>query len=260
MNRVASLYDTLFSFESPKQNAAYPIHKQLNLGEVHADLLDWLMDEVRFTSVDQVLDAGCGTGFGLLKLVQETGVRGKGISLAEKEVAFANRAANQLGLHQKVQFEVADFNTKLTEKYEKILAIESIKHSEEIEIALSNFVEGLTNNGVLIIADDFVKVGEGNLLQKHKCYWHVPGFDHHTRTIGFLETKDMQVRQIEMTATVPLRPGRILSFLLFCINILLGLSRGGFRMQLEIYAGGLLLEQLYHQDKVGYYVIIAQKK
>ncbi len=258
MSQVSQLYDTLFSFEAGKHDSAYPIHKRLQLDVRYADLIDWLMDQVHFSEGDRVLDAGCGTGYSLVKLAKEKGISGKGISLSEREIAFARQKGGQLKLDRQVQFEVASFENPLTEKYDKILAIESIKHVADIEAIVSNLTNGLEEDGLLIIADDFVLEKGSDLLSKHEELWQVPGFDLRERTINSLEQKGWVVNQHELTKHVPKRSKSLLSLLMVLVRLVLILAPDKHRLKLEIYLGGLMLEQLYNLEQVGYFVLIAQ--
>ncbi len=260
MSRVSMLYDTLFSFESAKHEKPYPVHKKLDLGQDYPDLLDWLVDKVDFSPADRILDAGCGTGYSLLKLAQEYGVSGKGISLADNEVAFAINQTRQMDLKQQVEFEVADFKDPLEDKYDKILAIESIKHTIHIEAVLANLVEGLEEGGTLIIADDFLKEDGDKSIITHKKFWQVPGFDLITRTVNFLKEKNMKVRQFDFTSGVSKRPKFSLYILLPILGFIILLSPKRHRLKIQIYTGGLLLEQLYNLGKVGYHVLLVQKR
>lgn len=260
MSNVSQLYNALFSFEAGKRQGAYPIHKNLHLDVRYSDLLDWLLDKVKFSPDDHILDAGCGTGYSLIKLATEKGVSGKGISLAEQEISFASIQVNDLELGPKVQFEVATFEEDITGNYNKILAIESIKHSSNFEAVLSNLAGALHEKGALIIADDFVLQEESQQLKKHKKYWQVPGFDKRERTINFLNRMGFQVDQFELTQFVPRRSEWLLDFLLSLVGLILRIIPKQYRLKLEIYLGGLILEQLYNHGQVGYYVLIAQKE
>lgn len=259
MSQVSQLYDTLFSFESSKRSSSYPVHKRLLLDVADADLLDWLLGKVKFSYKDHVLDAGCGTGYCLLKLAKEEGVSGKGISLAKKEVAFAYEQAKQLDLGQQVEFEVASFEDPFPGKFDKILAIESTKHVANIESVLSKLADGLQEDGVLIIADDFVLDEGSKLLNKHKKFWKVPGFDFREKTVNELKRKGLEVNQFDLTQSVPRRSKFLLNMLIFLVSLALRVARKKHRMKVEVYLGGLMLEHLYNHGKVGYYAIIARK-
>lgn len=64
------------------------------------------MGKVR--SDDVVLDAGCGRGGTAFRLVQTSGCRVEGITIARYQADFATKAAGQLGLTDKTHFSVMD--------------------------------------------------------------------------------------------------------------------------------------------------------
>ncbi|MDW3194870.1 MAG: methyltransferase domain-containing protein [Cytophagales bacterium] len=259
MSNVSQLYDTLFSFESRKRKGVYPIHKSLYLDDRYADLLDWLMDQVKFSPQDRIFDAGCGTGYSLLKLARNVGVSGKGISLSKEEVAFARQQSQQLDLERQIAFEVASFDNPIAEKYDKVLAIESIKHVGDIEVVLDNLTESLETEGTLIIADDFVLEDVNVQLKQHKRFWQVPGFDKRERMVLCLEQKGFSVKQVDLSSYVTKRAKWLLSTLIFLVGLMLFFSPNQHRLKFEIYLGGLILEQLYNLRQVGYFVLIAEK-
>ena len=112
----------------------------------------------------------------------------------------------------------------------------------------------------MIIADDFVLEKGSEELEEHKSMWKVPGFDLKNKTVICLEQKGFTVNQHELTSSVPIRSKALLSILIFLVRLGLFIAPVQHRLKLEIYLGGLLLEQLYNLRQVGYFVLIAHKK
>ena len=54
-----------------------------------------------------------------------------------------------------------NFDALLEEKFDKMIAIESLKHSLNIETTLNNLIASLKPNGILVIADDFLIKNSG---------------------------------------------------------------------------------------------------
>lgn len=260
MNEVADIYNQLFSFESKRKLDTYPIHKRLNLGEGYDDLLDWITSKVTFDSSDRVLDAGCGTGYSLIRLAKEKGVKGTGISLSEKEVAFARSIVANERLESKISFEQTSFDDDLKVPFDKIIAIESLKHSENLVFSIKNLVEHTSDQGTFIIADDFL-VKSSARLDKQKQLWKAPSLVSVDEFEEILNHKDQfQIHAYDFTNKVIVRNVLLLRLLMLLIQMMLWFSKKNLRISLEIYLGGLLLEYLYCRGIASYQIIIATKR
>lgn len=259
MSPVSAIYDALFDFESFGRSSPYPVHKKLKLGTQYPDLLDWIRDHVSFSKKDHVLDAGSGTGYSLLKLCQAFDLSGMGLSLSASEVTFARKCAEEMGLDEKAQFEKGSFEVPISAKYDKILAVESIKHSQDVTAVLANLSKALVQEGVLIIADDFIVGESDSRVRRHQDHWHVPGFDRLSGTVDFLTGAGFEVTHFDLTEHVPKRALFWLNLLLILMTCIMPFSFEKRRVKFSVYLGGLILEKLYHLGKVNYHVIIARK-
>lgn len=161
---VSEIYDTLFEVESNLNSATYPIHKKLNFGEKSElkDVYEWLFQHIEFPQKGKILDAGCGVGFGSFFFSQNTDCQITGISLSEKEVELANSIAQKRGLENRVNFKVQSFDNPIGEKYDLIIAVESIKHTLNLKKALQNLNESLKIGGSIVIVEDFYQEGKNN--------------------------------------------------------------------------------------------------
>lgn len=256
MSNVNEIYDALFTFESKNRLGSYPIHKRLVLPQ-HDDLIDWLIEEVEFDHDDSVWDAGCGVGFSLLKLGPLV-KNGYGCSLSGREIAFANSTSKAQGLNDKLLFEQASFEEPQSRRYSKILMIESLKHTADLETTLDNVLAALLPGGQLIIADDFT-TNENVSVAYHRKLWSVPNFCSFERIEQLIHSKgEFEIQSHDFTNQVPVRNALLLNVSIVILRSILklGLSQN---QNLRTYLGALLLEQLYVRKQTSYKVIIARK-
>lgn len=253
------LYDSLFDFESAKTLEYYPIHKKLKSVNTEDELLDIILKEVRFSPNDIVLDAGCGTGNTLFKLTKYNQVSGLGISLSQKEIDFAEEYARKANLTHKVVFKKQSFEKPLESKFDKIIAIESIKHSNSIGKVINYLIEATNDGGIIVIADDFL-LENSDLVEEHRKLWNVPGFCKLENTLKpFSANGNFNLRLIKLTHKVKVRPFFILQVIKFFTRFFYKITKGKFKTYCALYLGGILLEILYIKKKISYFVIIATK-
>lgn len=254
MNEVASIYDNLFSFESKKKRQSYPIHKKLNFENFNS-IPEWLLSKVEFNDGDKILDAGCGTGHTLFLLNESRSIVGKGISISPKEVAFAseqNKISN-------LTFDVFDFDNPLDGVYDKIIAIESLKHSKSLHKTIGNFSSCLSSGGEIIVADDFL-INNPSGLKRHKKYWKATSFGKLKTLRSYLnKTDDFDIKHYNLSEKVPSRSFISLSLLIVFFSFFRILTLGSLNRNIKTYLGGLLLERLYAVKAVEYHVLIAKK-
>jgi 2-polyprenyl-3-methyl-5-hydroxy-6-metoxy-1,4-benzoquinol methylase len=152
--KVSHLYNTLFNFERKvKKLEAYPIHKKLALPNGQ-DIYDLIVEQGNFKSGETLLDAGCGVGFGSLKLASVTGANVLGISISPKEVEQANKNLQQVK-NAKCSFSLMPFSTVEPNAFDAIVCVESLKHAIPIEQSVKVLLDALKPNGRLFIVDDF---------------------------------------------------------------------------------------------------------
>ena len=260
MNEVSELYNNLFSFEVKRQQGAYPIHKHLKLGAEYPDLLDWIMDKIDFQQTDNVLDAGCGTGYSLIKLAIEKGVQGTGISVSENEISYAKKQLKNRNIENQISFEKIDFDLPFSNKYDKILAIESLKHSPHFELTLRNLCNSLTDKATFILADDCYDNLNSKLFNTHAKLWHAKSHLSEERVKkAFYEIGDFEIRSFDLTDMVPIRSPLKIILHVFLVRLSVFLTHGSWKRNLRTYLGGLLLEKLYFKKQVKYMVLIITK-
>lgn len=175
--KVKELYDQLSTLESRfLKKESYPIHKKLIFkNEDYKDLNDWLIDRLILTEDACVLDAGCGTGRTLFKIADKKSIIGLGISLSSVEIDLAKsyRLKNN---YLQINFSTSSFDENLRQKFDLIIAIESIKHSINYKKTIRNLASHLKPGGEFWIIEDVRNVAL-DLISDTKNFmdwWDVP--------------------------------------------------------------------------------------
>jgi len=153
---AAGLYDALHTFESRyRKGNSYPVHKRLVFDDasIH-DVYDWIIAEVGLPDDGTILDAGCGVGFGTIRMAEQCSGRVRGISISPAEIATARRSAVNSPARTRVAFELADFEALPANSYDLIVAVESLKHSEDLPTTLETMAAALRQGGQLVIVED----------------------------------------------------------------------------------------------------------
>ena len=259
MREIANIYNSLFRFESMTKVVNYPIHKKLKFG--HDDgLLDWINKKVEFLKDEHVLDAGCGTGHALFYLCKNNDISGTGISISENEVDFASREAKRLNLSNRIHFFLMNYNEKLPGLYDKVLALESLKHSQNLVETLNNLLGSLTEGGTMVIADDFLNSDSVN-AKKHMDLWQAHSFTTLDRLMDIiLNFGDFDVDAHDMTKLVPTKSSTMLQFANKIVDAVFVFTFNRMKRNLKTYKGALLLEGLYNKKRAKYLVLIIKKK
>lgn len=259
MREVANIYNNLFRFESKSNVVNYPIHKKLKFG--HDDgLLDWISAKVEFHKDEHMLDAGCGTGHSLFYFCKNNGISGTGISISDDEIKFAKSESERLNLANRLQFRLMNYNEDPPGQYDKVLAIESLKHSDDLEETLRNLLASLTLNGIMIVADDFLTAETVHAI-KHKNLWQAHSFttkDHLQNIIQKYGKFDVKI--YDLTELVPTRSSTSLVFARTLVDIAVVFPFKRMKRNLKTFKGALLLEGLYKKKQARYYVFIIKRK
>lgn len=259
---VKEIYDTLFEVESNIKSTTYPIHKRLDFGAESAvkDVYEWLFANIEFPENGKMLDVGCGVGFGSFFLAGKTNCQIKGISLSQKEVELANQVSRKKGLENRVIFKMQSFDEPLSEQYDVMIAVESVKHSLKLENSLQNLLSALKNGGKLIIVEDFYgkeKISKhAKILADDWSLVKVFSKKDYTKSVE----KGFEVKSYDLTPFTLKKTGFQLYPRYFMLNFLTTIGqffkKGNFW---KIMRGGLAMEILYHQKELTYEVIEIKK-
>ena len=85
--------------------------------------LDHICHKLRLKPGERVLDIGCGWGGFVIHAAQHYGVQAVGVTLAERQHAFANQRIRELGLQSQVEVRLMDYRDLGDEQFDKLVSI-----------------------------------------------------------------------------------------------------------------------------------------
>lgn len=276
MNKsVENVYNTLFKFESRFRlkhgQQSYPIHKKLAFEKDIQSLTGWIEQLVDIPDNAHILDAGCGTGNTLLELCRGHERTGLGISVSQKEIEFASE---KNALNDQCRFMVQSYDKPFTEKFDLIVAIESLKHSDDLQKSMVNLTNHLKKGGRMVIIDDFLihrnTIANKKITNKHpvghyensiKKNWSAAHLFSKNELINILDKMGYQHETFDLTPFVKrsrkfFLPIKLLSLYMLTIMITPFKKHHIFR----IFYAGYCLEQLYRIGKMKYLTFVTDKR
>lgn len=264
MNNVGKLYDNLFFLNSTrKEEGLYPIHKILKYENKDiCSLYEFVLSEFDIPKKGNLLDCGCGVGFGSLLIAQSNpDLKVQGISLSEQEIQLAQKICKDKGLEENCSFYTQSFDNVAENKFDCIIAVESLKHSPNIDHTMKVLLKALRSEGKLIIIEDVGKESINSFASRRQCEdWELPRIctveDYH-------EVKGLVDKNVLNMTSRMKTPNRlsilfkimVLEFLALLNAIRLRKSAGA-----QITRGGIYQELLYAQGKLDYLILTARKE
>lgn len=117
-----------------------------------------LLETVGIKSTDKVLDAGCGVGGAAWFINKNTGADVTGITLSEKQVAYATAMAKERGISEKVRFRQMDYTQTdfADETFDVVWACESVSSAPDKLLFIKEAYRILKKGGKLIMSDCFL--------------------------------------------------------------------------------------------------------
>ncbi len=190
-------------------SCAYFERPGMSLAAAQAAKLDMVCRRLRLQQGDRFLDIGCGWGALVCHAAQNYGVTALGVTLSEKQHAFAQERIRSLGLADRVSIELRDYRSlDPAGQFDKIAQIEMFEHvgldnHDRHFAAISTL---LRPNGLYLHQAttrrptfDLEKFRKRSMNQKVVTRFIFPGgeLDHVGMTIANLERHGFEVHDVE---------------------------------------------------------------
>lgn len=271
--KVSALYDQLLATELKiRGQAQYPIHKVLTFSDKGiTDIYAWIANKFGLPQSGEILDAGCGMGWGSTFLAQHTSANILGISVSAAEVAQATKITQahqqeDAGGYHNLCFSKMSFDEAQANTYSLIVAVESVKHSPDIRATLSTLIAALAPDGKLIIVDDVYSGDQHNsIISQFKSDWQlieVLNTEHFSPCDAdkpsMQEENRNQFFAYDLTSLMSIKPS-FLSYLKRYFFSFLLLFRPN-HMPWQAFRGGFILDALYSDNSMSYKVLVFHKE
>ena len=132
---ISNEFYTLFLDPEMVYSCAYFSDPSQSLAQAQQDKLDYICRKLRLQPGQKLLDVGCGWGGLAFRAARNHGVNVHGITLSRNQYEYATARAIELGLNEKVSFELRDYR-ELEEgvQYDRIVSVGMFEH-----IGIGNF-------------------------------------------------------------------------------------------------------------------------
>lgn len=90
--------------------------------------IEHICRKLRLKPGEKLLDIGCGWGGLAITAAENYGVKALGVTLSDKQAAFAQEKASHLGLSERVRFEMSDYRDLERESFDKIVSVGMFEH------------------------------------------------------------------------------------------------------------------------------------
>lgn len=243
---IQNLYNKLLKWEGKNASQPYPIHKKLSTEEFgFNDIYEWIAKTYALNTETKILDAGCGIGYGTQYLSKQFNCKVRGISISDEEVRKATLFAKKANIDNYVSFKLQSYDDLEQHSYDFIIAIESVKHTLDINKTILSLKKALKPNGTIVIVDDFLITNNcRSLLIKYAKDWKLKVIlkqDHFEPS--FVLKKDL-------TPCVNTKSSLNLHISSILLSIIKPVSKVA-----PIMRGGIYLEKLFKNNVMKYYVL-----
>jgi len=141
--------------ESRFRRGAYPIHKRLCFDDNKTDdIYDWIIKNFDVPDNGVIMDAGCGVGFGTLRLAAGSNSAVVGIGVSVAEITQATRNVKAAGYDDRVEICCKSYDNLGKSTFDMVIAVESLKHSFDVKRSIQSLVRALKPGGRMVIVED----------------------------------------------------------------------------------------------------------
>ena len=117
----------LFLDKGMQYSCAYFIDENNTLEDAQQNKLRLIASKLNLKAGQRVLDIGCGWGDMALYLARMENVSVLGVTLSKEQCSLANNRAEQLGLADRVRFELRDYRD-VTDRFDRIVSVGMFEH------------------------------------------------------------------------------------------------------------------------------------
>ena len=254
---TSRLYDTLHAHESRyRRDTSYPVHKRLRFSDpAITDIYDWIAANTSLPAAGAILDAGCGTGFGALRLAERSDAHVTGISISEREIEAARLAASRSAAQDRLVFERKHFDDVPKCAFDLIVAVESLKHSTDLPASLRAISGALRPGGTIVIVEDcFSGNADDRDAQALAANWGLTSLYSEADYCSRLTSADSRAEDLTTLIRSSLLPGRLGAAISMRLRRLA--RRSAAAGAKKAFAGGQHLENLYAAGKMRYKALL----
>lgn len=252
MKAVGALYDNLNNFEHyiSGRKPPFPIHKKIYNKGKRISIPQLILGKKWIKPESFILDAGCGNGYSLVFFTQNLKCRGIGISLSNREIDSAKKAAELHRLNNSISFQKLDYNNPPDEKFDVILAIESLKHSQDLNSTIQKLSEKLKKGGLFIVVDDMLvdrhNAGKTDYYKKTWELYHTYSLSNFDSAFSSFEL----IEEVDLTGSMKQKNHKKLKVYYLSLKLLGKIPFIG--KYFSILSGGIYQELMYSQGRMSY--------
>ena len=211
------------------------------------------------------LDAGCGYGGTCFRCLKVHGGHWTGITISQEQWTQATGLAKARSLQDAIDFHLLSYDTALPRRFNVMVAIESLVHSADPKVTLTNLVSSLDAGGRLIIVDDMpvARTSEADepFLAGFKQAWRCPIAPSAQAWTDIAKSCGLWlVAEQDLSHLMKPRPEADLDAALDDLSSQRVEKTGqGFGRLSDAEIGGLHLERLHRRATVRYMMLVFEK-
>lgn len=124
---VSNAFYALFLDKEMVYSCGYCTDWDNDIDQMQQNKLDMICRKLRLKPGDHMLDIGSGWGALLIHAAQNYGVTGLGVTLSVEQLDYAKAKAAQLGLADRIKFELKDYAT-IEGRFDKVVSVGMHEH------------------------------------------------------------------------------------------------------------------------------------